>query len=595
MTPLRQRLIDDMRLRNYSARTIECYVHCVACFAKHFGRSPELEAAEKAAQLRRRRGIIMKSRTSRPHLMLNSDSNPLIPMTEAERNLYQKIVPEDHFLHRLLQAVDFESFRPLLSAAYSPDQGRPPLDPVILLKLEVLARQYKLSDRELIAGARFNIAYRLFLGLSLESPLPHHTSMTYFRQRLGPERLQSIFDALIAQARQLGLVKDRLRLKDATHIIANIAVPSTIRLVAETRDQLLDAARPFAADRVAIEEARAEAIRQSTEDGKDEERLVERVNHLRMVLAWADDVPAQEIFGRQSEAVQQKLLQSLALAHKILADREDPKGGDKVRSLNDPDARCGFHGGYFDGYLLDVAMDADSELLTAVNVLPGNGDEGADAARLIRQEEQAHGNKVEALSIDGAGYRGDVLRELTDPAGLDLEVFTPPAETPPATVFGPERFSLTVLDQGPTLTCPAGQMTRTRERSRHDNGWKYYFGKRQCVGCSLREQCLSNPQSRRGRTVTKNDYEAEYRAAQAKAKTPAYAKVRRQHPAIERKLAELVRRHDLRQARYRGHRSVWYQGLLTALVVNLKRLVRLLTVPLKLAAEMVRAEALGLI
>ena len=50
----------------------------------------------------------------------------------------------------------------------------------------------------------------------------------------------------------------------------------------------------------------------------------------------------------------------------------------------------------------------------------------------------------------------------------------------------------------------------------------------------------------RGRTVTKNDYEAEYRAAQKKARTPEYARIRREHPAIERKLSELVRHHDLR-------------------------------------------------
>ena len=41
MTPLRQRLIDDLRLRNYSPRTIEAYTAGVARLAKHFHRSPD--------------------------------------------------------------------------------------------------------------------------------------------------------------------------------------------------------------------------------------------------------------------------------------------------------------------------------------------------------------------------------------------------------------------------------------------------------------------------------------------------------------------------------------------------------------------------
>lgn len=39
---LRTRLMEDLRIRNYSERTVEIYVRCVAAFAKYFGRSPEV-------------------------------------------------------------------------------------------------------------------------------------------------------------------------------------------------------------------------------------------------------------------------------------------------------------------------------------------------------------------------------------------------------------------------------------------------------------------------------------------------------------------------------------------------------------------------
>jgi site-specific recombinase XerD len=50
MTPLRQRFIQDLQLRNYSPRTVACYVRAVARFAAHFGRSPELLDAEHTRQ-----------------------------------------------------------------------------------------------------------------------------------------------------------------------------------------------------------------------------------------------------------------------------------------------------------------------------------------------------------------------------------------------------------------------------------------------------------------------------------------------------------------------------------------------------------------
>src|SRR5947209_2693425 len=50
MTPLRQRLLDDMRMRNLSPHTQDAYVRVVAAFAKHFDRSPDLLGREQVRE-----------------------------------------------------------------------------------------------------------------------------------------------------------------------------------------------------------------------------------------------------------------------------------------------------------------------------------------------------------------------------------------------------------------------------------------------------------------------------------------------------------------------------------------------------------------
>jgi transposase len=506
--------------------------------------------------------------------------------TDVDQVIFEKLIPADHYLRRLKAAIDFEPVRALVADCYAVGMGAPAEDPVRLLKLSLLQFQYDLSDSQVLRQAQVNVAFRFFLDVSIESALPVPSLLSQFRTRLGEERFTRVFNEILRQARAQGLVKDRLRLKDATHLIANIAIPSTLRLVAQTREQLLTAAECFAATEVAAHRAQVEVVRAATVDLSEEQRLLARVTHLRELVAWGEHWQQRlcEAADRAQPVVSEEqagaFATALELAHKVLNDRE-PEAKDKLRSLVDQDVRTGKHGDYYDGYLLDVSMDADSELLCAVDVLPANADEAANATQLIASEEQAHGNDIASLSIDRIGYRGDVLAALSDAIdGPQLIVYVPPIDwLPPAPeLFQPEVFTLN--DTRDEVRCPGGATTRLRERAKRRHGWRFRFTPAQCQSCPLRAQCLQ-PHTRRGRSVIKNDYEAQYRTAQQRAQTAAYQGVRREHPRIERKLADLIRWHNGRRVRYRGRLRVKVQYLLTAVVVNCKRIVKLLSLPLQ--------------
>jgi hypothetical protein len=303
-------------------------------------------------------------------------------------------------------------------------------------------------------------AFRWFLQYPLQWPLPDPSSLCIFRGRLGRDGFRQVFDQVVGVAREKGVVKDRLRLKDATHVIANIAVPSALALVAQTRDKLLAVAEPFAPVMVEGELVNLDLLRETTKPLKPEERLATRVAQLREMLHWMDDLtpPADADTNR----LWQKFLVQRDLAHKILDDRTHPDRGDRTVSTTDPDARCGKHGDWFDGYLVDILVDSDSEIITQINVLAANGDEAGDAAELLRLEEAAQGNDVQALSIDGVGFNGPVLRELEDPEGLNVDPYVPVPEPSSSELFSADAF---VEDaERSKVTCPAGETSQHRFR-----------------------------------------------------------------------------------------------------------------------------------
>ncbi len=126
-----------------------------------------------------------------------------------------------HFLSDLSRAVDFSFVKAALKDFYV-DWGRAPWDPVLMFKMVFLQFLYDLSDRDIEEQCTWNMLFKSFLGLSAEELPPDHTVLCRFRQRLGAEGFQRLFNQVVEQARGQGLVSDRLHIIDATHMTAKV-------------------------------------------------------------------------------------------------------------------------------------------------------------------------------------------------------------------------------------------------------------------------------------------------------------------------------------------------------------------------------------
>ena len=138
---------------------------------------------------------------------------------------YQGILDrhQDHFLVRLLSAVDFSFITPLLEDCYS-ELGRHAYNPIIMMKMLLLQTLYDLSERDVVEQADTNILFRAFLGISLDDEIPHWTLLGKFRERLGEERFEEIFNKVVVLAKEVGLLDEKLRILDSTAVKAKMDV-----------------------------------------------------------------------------------------------------------------------------------------------------------------------------------------------------------------------------------------------------------------------------------------------------------------------------------------------------------------------------------
>jgi hypothetical protein len=262
---------------------------------------------------------------------------------------------------------------------------------------------------------------------------------------------------------------------------------------------------------------------------------------------------------------------------------------DRVISVVDPQARHGHKSNArgFDGYKGHVAIDPDSEVITAAEVSPANlGDAAIAPALLADLPVPADGDSSPAAKAAPSGLApaattdqtpvlyGDAAYGtgalLADRAERGVTAMTKvAAPTAPHGHFSKDRFHIDL--QAGRVTCPA-RLTVAIIPARGGGGVAR-FG-RACAVCPLASACTS---SRAGRTITIGPHEARLQAARRRQRDPAWqADYRAHRPRVERKLAHLLRRrHGGRRARMRGLVRVDQDWRLLAAAVNLARLAAL--------------------
>ncbi|OGW40087.1 MAG: hypothetical protein A2Y97_10890 [Nitrospirae bacterium RBG_13_39_12] len=144
----------------------------------------------------------------------------------------EDIVPEGHLLRLVDQHIDFGFIKNKVRHLYS-HTGRPSIDPEILLRMLLIGYLYGItSERRLCEEVKMHIGYRWFVGLNMEDTIPDHSTFSKNRHERFAESgiCQEIFDEIIRQCTEKGLLTGKQITVDSAYIRANASFRATTDL-----------------------------------------------------------------------------------------------------------------------------------------------------------------------------------------------------------------------------------------------------------------------------------------------------------------------------------------------------------------------------
>lgn len=146
------------------------------------------------------------------------------------------LVPGDHLLKLIDKTIDWSFIYDLVRDKYSETNGRPSIDPVVLIKIAFIQYLYGIKSMcQTIKNIEVNMAYRWFLGLELYEEVPHFStfSKNYTCRFKDTDLFEQIFQHILEECYKFHFIDPSEVFVDATHVKARANGKKLRRRIAE--------------------------------------------------------------------------------------------------------------------------------------------------------------------------------------------------------------------------------------------------------------------------------------------------------------------------------------------------------------------------
>jgi IS5 family transposase len=347
---------------------------------------------------------------------------PKQPKVEPQEDLFrarlENLVDPRHPLVRMAALIDWGRFEAEFGLLYT-DGGRPGLPTRQMVGLHLLKHMDGLSDEAVCARYLDSPYAQLFCGETyFQHALPlDRSSMTRWRQRIGPERLELLLTESVAAAQRGDAVEDKHLRRvtiDTTVMPKAVTHPTDSKLLHRGIEILARLARRHGL------RLRQSYLRVARKARREAAKLIysgrprQAERHVRRLRTWLGRLVRD--IGRKvaaNAAAKTAFAGSLRLITRLLRQRREDRGRDKLYSLHAPEVECigkgkaqaRFEFGVKVSIATTNALAPGGQFVLGARALPGNPYDGHPLAEQIAQTERITGVEIERAYVD-RGYRG---------------------------------------------------------------------------------------------------------------------------------------------------------------------------------------------